>query len=80
MKIKFNGLIEKKASGGCNCKRQNNGYSFVNSRMYILPSGQQKTFYVGKVEEVSDRDGQFLLSYSVKDSNGTRKVFEKVED
>lgn len=80
MKIKFNGLIEKKVSGGCNCKRQSSGYSFVNSRMYILPSGQQKTFYVGKVEEVPDRDGQFLLSYSVKDSNGTRKVFEKVED
>ena len=79
MKIKFNGLLEKRASG-CNCKRQGNGYSFVNSRMYILPSGKQKTFYVGKVEEVSDRDGQFLLSYSVADANGKRQVFEKVED
>ena len=79
MKIKFNGLLEKKGSG-CNCKRQSSGYGFVSSRMYILPSGQQKTFYVGNVEEVSERDGQFLLSYSVSDSNGTRKVFEKVED
>lgn len=80
MKVKFNGLLEKKASGGCNCKRQSNGYSFVNSRMYILPSGAQKTFYVGKVEEVSERDGNFLLSYSTVDANGKRAVFEKVED
>lgn len=80
MKIKFNGLIEKKVSGGCNCKKQGNGYGFVGSRMYILPSGQQKTFYVGKVEEVSERDGNFLLSYSVTDANGKRQVFEKVED
>lgn len=79
MKVKFNGLLEKKSSG-CNCKRQSNGYGFVNSRMYILPSGQQKTFYVGKVEEVSERDGNFLLSYSVTDANGKRQVFEKVED
>lgn len=79
MKVKFNGLLEKKSSG-CNCKRQSNGYGFVNSRMYILPSGIQKTFFAGKVEEVSERDGNFLLSYNVKDANGTRKVFEKVED
>ncbi len=79
MKIVFKGLLEKKVSG-CNCRKQGSGYSFVNSRMYILPSGQQKTFYVGKVEEVSERDGNFLLSYNVTDSNGTRKAFEKVED
>lgn len=81
MKIMFNGLLEKKQSGGgCNCKKQGSGYGFVNSRMYILPSGQCKTFYVGKVEEVSDKDGTFLLSYNVSDANGTRQVFTKVED
>lgn len=81
MKLKFNGLLEKKSSG-CNCKRQSNGYGFVNSRMYILPSGQNKTFYVGKVEEVSDSDGEFLLLYnSAPDANGMpREVFTKVED
>ncbi len=81
MKIMFNGLLEKKQSGGgCNCKKQGNGYGFVNSRMYILPSGQTKTFFVGKVEEVSNRDGEFLLSYNSVDANGTRKVFTKVEE
>lgn len=82
MKIKFNGLLEKKSSGGCNCKKQGSEYGFVNSRMYILPSGQTKTFFVGKVEDVSERDGQFLLSYNqAPDLNGhSREVFTKVED
>lgn len=82
MKLKFNGLLEKKESGGgCNCKKQGSGYGFVNQRMYILPSGQTKTFYVGKTEEVSDRDGEFLLSYNqAPDVNGqSREVFTKVE-
>lgn len=81
MKIVFNGLLEKKPSGGCNCKKSGSDYGFVNTRMYILPSGQTKTFYVGKVEEVSDKDGQFLLSYNrAPDLNGhSRDVFTKVE-
>ena len=78
MKIVFNGLLEKK-SGGCNCRKASNGYSFVNAKMYILPSGQRKTFYVGKVEEVSDKDGQFLLSYKTTDANGVRQIFSRVE-
>lgn len=79
MKIVFNGLLEKRSGGGCNCKRKSSSYGFVNSRLYILPSGISKTFYVGKVEEVSERDGQFLLSYKSVDQNGTREVFSKVE-
>lgn len=81
MKVVFNGLLEKKVSGGgCNCKKRGGDYGFVNSRMYILPSGQSKTFFVGKVEEVSERDGNFLLSYNSVDANGKRQVFTKVED
>lgn len=79
MKIKFNGLLEKR-SGGCNCKRQSNGYGFVNSRMFILPSGISKVFYTGRVEEVSERDGNFLLSYNSSEAKDARKVFTKVED
>lgn len=80
MKLIFNGLLEKKSGGGCNCKRSSSGYGFVSSRMFILPSGAQKTFYVGSVEEVSDKDGEFLLSYKTTDPNGTRSVFTKVEE
>lgn len=76
MKLKFNGLMEKKPEGGgCNCKKQGSSYKFSTSRMFILPSGQSQTFYAGSVAEVSDRDGTFLLSY-----NGEREVFTKVGD
>lgn len=80
MKIVFNGMVERKRGGGCNCKKQSWGYTFVNSRMFILPSGLKKTFFVGKVEEVADRDGEFLLMYKTTDANGTKNAFSKVGD
>lgn len=81
MKVVFNGTIEKRTSGGCNCKGKMTSSSYVRSKMYILPSGQSKRFLAGKVEEVSEQDGTFLLSYVYKDANGDlRAVFTKVED
>ncbi len=77
MKIVFNGILEKR-TGGCNCKR-NSEYGFVGSRMYILPSGLTKTFRVGVEEEVSEKDGTFLLSYRYEDANGLREVFSRVD-
>lgn len=80
MKVVFNGTVEKRSSGGCNCKGKVTSSSFVRSKMYILPSGQTQTFIVGKPEEVSETDGEFLLSYVYKDANGDlRAVFSKVE-
>lgn len=79
MKIIFNGLLEKK-SKGCNCKGKKTEYGFTSTKMYILPSGITKTFYQGKIETVSEQDGNFLLSYKGVDANGTyREVFSKVE-
>ena len=80
MKVVFHGTIEKKSSGGCNCKGKTTNSSFVRSKMYILPSGRAETFIVGKPVEVSERDGEFLLSYIYKDVNGDlRAIFSKVE-
>lgn len=80
MKIVFNGMLEK-VTKGCNCKKQGNtGYGFVSQRMFFLPSGTQRTFIVGKVEEVNTKDANFLLSYVYNDINGARReVFSKVE-
>lgn len=81
MKVVFNGTVEKKSSGGCNCKGKVTKSSFVRSKLYILPSGRSQNFIVGKPVEVSERDGQFLLSYIYRDVNGDlRAVFSKVED
>lgn len=79
MKVVFNGVLEKH-SKGCNCKGKKTDISFVQSKMYILPSGRSVHFYLGRPEEVSEQDGNFLLSYIYKDVNGdTRAVFSKVE-
>ena len=81
MKVVFNGTIEKKSSGGCNCKGKVTNSTFVRSKMYILPSGRTQHFIVGQPVEVSERDGAFLLSYIYTDDNGDmRAVFTKVED
>lgn len=79
MRVVFNGSMEMKKSGGCSsCGKSATGSSrFVTSKAFYLPSGARKTFTIGKVEEVSDRDGRFLLSYVETTSNGTRRVFEE---
>ena len=80
MTVVFNGTIEKRASGGCKCKGKVTSSSFVRSKMYILPSGRSENFVVGQPKEVSQQDGEFLLSYVYKDVNGdTRAIFSKVE-
>ena len=80
MKVVFNGTVEKRSSGGCNCKGKTTNSTFIRSKMYILPSGRSETFIVGQPVEVSERDGQFLLSYIYKDVNGDlRAIFSKVE-
>lgn len=81
MKIKFNGVLEKKTSGCGACgSRTVNGYAFVTTKSYILPSGINKTFKVGVIEDVADIDGQFLLGYIYDDENGDRRaIFEEVK-
>lgn len=81
MKVVFNGTIEKRSSGGCKCKGKTSSSTFVKNKMYILPSGKSQTFVVGQPVEVSERDGNFLLSYIYKDANGdTRAIFREVKD
>ena len=81
MKVVFNGTVEKKSSGGCNCKGKVSSSVFVRNKLYILPSGKTQQFKVGQPVEVSEEDGEFLLSYIYTDTNGdTRAVFSKVED
>lgn len=81
MKIKFGGILEKK-SGGCKpCgTKVVSKKVMATNKTYILPSGASKTFYIGRVEEVSEEDGRFLLGYTYKDGHGnTRNVFQEVK-
>lgn len=65
MKLKFNGITERATKGCPVCGGgRKKDVAFRTTKTFILPSGITKTFRVGKVEEVSDIDGDFLLSYS----------------
>lgn len=80
MTVVFNGTIEKRQGGGCNCKGKVTSSSFVRSKMYIMPSGRTHQFMVGQPVEVSEQDGRFLLSYVYTDVNGDqRAIFSEVE-
>ena len=81
MIVRFNGVLER-SSGGCipcGSKRVSK-MQMLTKKVFILPSGTTKTFYVGREEEVGDKDGQFLLSYQYTDKDGAKKpVFTEVK-
>lgn len=61
MKVVFNGQVEIKKSG-CNCHGNRNRKRLVYRKEFILPSGKRIIFRKGVPQEVSDNDGEFLLS------------------
>lgn len=64
MRVRFNGVLETKVSGCKPCgTRRVSKRVMATKKTYILPSGASQTFYAGRVTEVSDENGRFLLSY-----------------
>lgn len=76
MKIKFNGVLEKKKKGCSVCGRRFASTGFTISKTYILPSGVTKTFRAGRCEEVKEADAEFLLSYRYEKDGKEISVFE----
>lgn len=80
MKVVFNGIFAK-VNKSCNCKRSGTSeYGLITNKSFYLPSGAERVFQAGKVEEVSERDGRFLLSHFDTNNGVKREVFSKVED
>lgn len=80
MKVVFNGILER-SSGGCvPCGRKRTSeLSMKSQKLYILPSGKTQRFRVGIPVEVTDEDGEFLMSYMYTDQNGEKQtVFTEV--
>lgn len=63
MKLKFNGIYEKKTRGCPVCGRAKTEMVFSTIKSFYLPSGRLQTFRVGKEYEVSEKDANFLLTY-----------------
>ena len=79
MKVKFNGLIEKRTKGCGVCGARNVEMQFTVTKTYILPSGRTVTFRAGRTEEVNPSDGAFLLGYKYTNPDGSvHPVFEEV--
>lgn len=74
MLVRFNGMYQNVKSGCVPCGHKVVGKrTFMISRTFILPSGITKSFHIGEEYEVSDLDGNFLLSYSQVDKDGLRQ-------
>lgn len=76
MKLRFNGMMEKKRKGCsvCGGKTLSNGMTLT--RTFILPSGITKTFRAGKCVEVKDIDAEFLLEYRTLKDGKEINAFE----
>lgn len=75
MKLKFNGIYEKKTRGCPVCGRSKSEIVFSTTKSFYLPSGRYQTFRVGQEYEVSETDTHFLLTY--KSAKGS--VFEVID-
>lgn len=81
MKIRFNGMFQITKKGCIPCgHRVTSGKTFLTSKSFILPSGMTQYFHIGEEYEVSDVDGNFLLSYSQTDKDGIRQdAFTRID-
>lgn len=76
MRLRFNGMFVNMSgkTGGCRCHgTRAGGQMFITHKTFILPSGATRSFSVGQEYDVSDLDGNFLLSYSHTDKDGVRQ-------
>lgn len=63
MKVLFKGVTERRTRGCRPCGKAKTELGFTSVKEYLLPSGIRKTFRKGRIEEVNDSDGAFLLQY-----------------
>ena len=79
MRVRFNGLTERRKKGCPVCGKGRYDSTFVTSKRYYLPSGAYMYFRVHQDAEVADEDGEFLLSEEYIAPDGSRKkVFTKL--
>ena len=79
MRVKFAGIIEVK-TGGCSvCGKRRSRSQLSTTKTFYLSSGSRLTFRAGRPVDVSEEDGNELLSYTYIDPQGhERKMFERV--
>lgn len=77
MKLRFNGIVEETQRGCRPCHGRTTHLQMQTHKAYYLPSGRHVTARIGVPVDVSEADGQFLLSEEYKAADGKpKKVFE----
>lgn len=79
MRLRFNGVVERRSSGCPVCGHAKITSVFVADKSYYLPSGRHMLFRKGQEYEVGDRDAKFLLSYKYETGKEIKHAFEVVE-
>ena len=81
MRIKFNGIKKQARRRGCpSCGgRRTSSYAFEREKMIFFPSGAKKLFVAGKIYEVTDEDGLFLLEQGYGLNGQKTYMFEQVK-
>lgn len=78
MTVRFLGRIKTTTRGGCSrCgHKQVNSHRFQYVDRIIGMDGRYQTYVVGKEYEVSQREGEFLLSLTYIDQGQEKHCFE----
>lgn len=77
MTVVFKGVLEESRKGCRVCGGRSFNLHLATTKTFYLPSGRRITFRVGIPVEVSDADGEFLLTEEYRDTKGkTQKAFE----
>ncbi len=62
MRLKFKGIKRETKSRGCGCHgRRRSGARIATIKPFHLPSGATVVFRIGKAQNISDSDAEFLL-------------------
>lgn len=77
MKVVFKGVLEESRKGCRVCGGRSFNLHLATHKTYFLPSGRRMTFRVGRPEEVTDAEAEFLLAEEYRDTKGKKqKAFE----
>ena len=78
MKVEFLGFKEQGKTGCAPCGRSKVSTTLKRDKKVVLPSGKAVFFIMGRAEEVSEEDGEFLLELTYSLDERETNMFKEV--
>ena len=81
MYVRFKGIKKQARRSGCmSCGgRRTSNFEFQREKTIIFPTGARQLFVAGKVYEVTETDGLFLLKQGIMFNGKKEQLFELVK-